>query len=424
MTRRTAWLVLEDGAAFPGRAVGAEGEAFGEVVFNTSMTGYQEILTDPSYKGQMVCMTYPHIGNYGVNEEDVESRRPWVEGFIMRELSPIASSFRAQEPLEAYLKRHHVLAIDGIDTRALTLILREQGSMKGGISTTEHDPQQLLNRVRASAGILGRDLIKEVTCLEPYGWPIDPATGPQPWPGGPLGGAAAGAGRDVRPTRGVEAGATGAPVGLDTGSGGAARRSRSNGRHVAVVVIDYGVKYTILRRLAALGCRVEVVPAAMPASELLAREPDGVVLSNGPGDPAALPYAVETIRGLMGRVPILGICLGHQLLGIAYGGRTIKLKFGHHGANHPVQECATGKVAITAQNHNFAVQVDAIPDHQAVVTHINLNDQTVEGMRHATLPIVSLQYHPEASPGPHDAQPLFSQFLQAMKRAHPSHGGA
>ena len=365
MREPRALLVLENGLVFAGRSVGTPGEAFGEAVFNTSMTGYQEVLTDPSYKGQIVCMTYPHIGNYGVNEEDVESRRPWVEGFIMRELSPIASNFRAQEPLDAYLKRHRVVAIDGVDTRALTLTLRQQGSMRCGLSTTETDAERLLQRVRSSPDIVGADLVKAVTCDTPYDWPSAPRT-----------------------------------------------------PHFHVVVMDYGVKYSILRELAGLGCRVTLMPAATRADEVLARTPDGVVLSNGPGDPAAVPYAVETIRGLMGRVPILGICLGHQLLGLAYGGQTFKLKFGHHGGNHPVQDLQTSKVAITTQNHNFAVHVESIPGRSVEVTHRNLNDGTVEGMRHTELPIVSLQYHPEASPGPHDARYLFQQFLDLAEGAH------
>ncbi|OGX29399.1 MAG: carbamoyl phosphate synthase small subunit [Omnitrophica WOR_2 bacterium RIFCSPHIGHO2_02_FULL_67_20] len=385
MTTRTqtAWLVLEDGTAFPGRSVGAAGEAFGEAVFNTSMTGYQEILTDPSYKGQVVAMTYPHIGNYGVNDEDAESRRPWVEGFVMRELSPVASNFRSVESLEAYLKRHNVVALDGVDTRALTLKLREQGSMRCGISTTEPDPEELLARVRASPDIVGVDLVKEVTCQEPYDWPR---------PSLPV---CAFAGSRVEETTRQRANAP-------------TRQQRS------VVVMDFGVKYGILRRLAAAGCRVTVVPAATPVADILARKPDGVVLSNGPGDPAAVPYAVETIRALMGEVPMLGICLGHQLLGLACGGETFKLKFGHHGGNHPVQDLATGKVEITTQNHNFAVRLDTIPGGRVEETHANLNDGTLEGMRHAGLPIFSLQYHPEASPGPHDARYMFGRFKELL----------
>ena len=361
MTPASAWLVLENGTAFRGRAVGADGEAFGEAVFNTSMTGYQEVLTDPSYRGQIVCMTSPHIGNYGVNEEDVESSRPWVEGFIIRELSPVASNFRSQESLEAYLKRHKIVAIDGVDTRTLTLILRAEGSMKCGISTTESDPERLLARVRASPDIAGVDYVKHVTCDAPYVWNAD---APQ-------------AEHDV-------------------------------------VVMDFGVKYNILRRLALLGCRVTVVPAATTAQEILARKPDGVVLSNGPGDPAAITYGIEAIRGLMGHVPMLGICLGHQLLGHAYGGTTFKLKFGHHGGNHPVQDLTTHKVDITTQNHNFAVRIDSIPGSQVEMTHKNLNDGTLEGMRHKALPILSLQYHPEAAPGPHDARYVFQRFLDLV----------
>ena len=375
MIPRPAWLVLEDGTAFKGRAVGAEGDAFGEIVFNTSMTGYQEVLTDPSYKGQIVCMTYPHIGNYGVNEEDVESRRPWAEGFVIRELSPLASNFRAQESLDGYLKRHSVVAIDGVDTRALTLTLRQQGSMKSGISTTESDPERLLKRVRESPDIIGVDLVKQVTCEAPYEW----------------------MGQETEDNRQAEA-----------------RPASHGSRPKHVVVMDYGVKYNILRRLAALGCRVTVMPATATAKDVLAAKPDGVVLSNGPGDPAAVTYAIETIRGLMGRVPLLGICLGHQLLGLAYGGETLKLKFGHHGGNHPVQDLSTLKVEITAQNHNFAVRLESIPGRQVEATHKNLNDSTLEGMRHIELPIFSLQYHPEASPGPHDARYLFQRFLDLV----------
>lgn len=382
---RLAWLVLEDGTAFRGRAVGAEGETFGEAVFNTSMTGYQEVLTDPSYKGQIVTMTYPHIGNYGVNEEDGESRRPWMEGFVMRELSPVASNFRAQESLETYLKRHGLIAVDEIDTRALTLRLRQQGSMKCGLSTTEQDPERLLTRVRERPEIVGVDLVKDVTCDQAYEWPV---------------------------------------LGQGPGARGHATQIQSRptahvprpSRHV--VVIDYGVKYNILRQLAALGCRVSVVPASTSASEVLAYKPDGVVLSNGPGDPAAVTYAVVTIRELLGRVPILGICLGHQLLGLAYGGQTFKLKFGHHGGNHPVQDVTTGKVEITTQNHNFAVRLETIPGQCVALTHQNLNDGTVEGMRHSQLPVFSLQYHPEAAPGPHDARYLFRRFLDLLESVH------
>jgi len=383
MTQRPAWFVLEDGTAFRGRAVGAEGEVFGEAVFNTSMTGYQEVLTDPSYKGQVVCMTTPHIGNYGVNEEDVESHRPWVEGFVIRELSPIASNYRSQEPLEAYLKRCGVVAIDGVDTRAVTLTLRRQGSMRCGLSTTEQDPARLVERARSSPEIVGRDLVKEVTCEAPYDWPL---------------------------RRSSE---------FRVPSSESTRNPQPETLNFHIVVMDYGVKYNLLRRLAAAGCRVTVMPAGATAVEVLARDPDGVVLSNGPGDPAAVPYAIDTIQALMGRAPMLGICLGHQLLGLAYGGETFKLKFGHHGGNHPVQDLATGKVEITTQNHNFAVRIDSIPGRAVEVTHKNLNDGTVEGMRHRDLPMCSLQYHPEAAPGPHDARKAFQRFVELMAEAHP-----
>jgi carbamoyl-phosphate synthase small subunit len=382
---KPAWLVLEDGTAFRGRCVGAEGEVFGEAVFNTSMTGYQEILTDPSYRGQVVCMTYPHIGNYGVNAEDAESSRPWVEGFVIRELSPIASSFRSEEPLDAYLKRHRLVAVDDVDTRALTLALREQGSMRCGLSTTEPDPERLLRRVRESPAIVGADLVKDVTCREPYEWPLE--------------GQGAGDGGQGKSTQVLPRPAPRAP------------------RPFQVVVMDFGIKYNTLRQLSSLGCRVSVVPASTRAEDVLALRPDGIVLSNGPGDPSAVTYAIRTIRSLMGRAPMLGICLGHQLLGLAFGGETFKLKFGHHGGNHPVQDLRTRKVEITTQNHNFAVRVESIPGHAVEVTHQNLNDGTVEGMRHKTLPIFSLQYHPEAAPGPHDARHLFGRFMDAMEEA-------
>ncbi len=385
MTERPAWLVLENGTAFRGRSIGAEGETLGEVVFNTSLTGYQEILTDPSYKGQLVCMTYPHIGNYGVNEEDVESHRPWAEGFILRELSPVASNFRAQMALEAYLRQHRIVAIDGIDTRALTLTLRRQGSMNGGLSTIEPNPARVLEKVRSAPSMVGADLVQHVTCEQPYEWPLQPN---------------------------VECGMQNAEFKQHIPN------SEFRIPNFQVVVIDYGVKHNILRQLNTLGCCVNVVPATMSAADIVAMKPDGVVLSNGPGDPAAVTYGIETIRGLIGRVPMLGICLGHQLLGLAFGGKTYKLKFGHHGGNHPVKDLTTGKVEITAQNHGFAVDVDSIPDKRVELTHLNLNDHTVEGMRHKDLPIFSMQYHPEASPGPHDARYLFQRFMALMDRQH------
>ena len=365
MSDRSAILALEDGTVFAGRSVGADGDTFGEVVFNTAMTGYQEILTDPSYKGQLVCMTYPHIGNYGVNDDDVESRRPWAEGYIMRELSPIVSNHRAQGSLGDYLKQHGIVAIDHIDTRALTLKLRRDGSMKGGISTTANDPTAFVKQVQAQPSIVGLDLVQQVTCEKSYDWPVQPARGAS-----------------------------------------------------TIMVIDCGVKYSILRQLAAGGCRVCVVPAATSSAAILARKPQGVVVSNGPGDPAAVTTTIQTVRELIGQVPMMGICLGHQILGLALGGKTFKLKFGHHGGNHPVQDVATGSVAITAQNHNFAVDVDSIPNRIATLTHRNLNDRTVEGMAHRELPIFSIQYHPEAGPGPHDARYLFGRFRELMEGGH------
>lgn len=370
-----AILALEDGKVFYGRAFGARGETAGEVVFNTSMTGYQEILTDPSYKGQIVAMTYPHIGNYGINEQDVESWRPWVEGFIVREASAIYSNWRAVTSLEQCLRDHGIVGITGVDTRALTRHIRAAGAMKGILSTTDLDERNLVRKVAASPGLIGRDLVREVTCAEPYFWTKGL------WEGWEL------EGREWR----VEA-------------------------RYHVIAYDFGVKHNILRLLTDHGCRVTVVPADTPPDDVLARHPDGVLLSNGPGDPVGVPYAIQSVAHLLGRVPIFGICLGHQLLALALGGRTYKLKFGHRGANQPVKDLATGRVQITAQNHGFAVDAASLPD-EVVLTHVNLNDDTVEGIRHRTLPAFSVQYHPEASPGPHDAAPLFEQFVEMMAAA-------
>jgi len=367
-----ALLALADGCVFRGEACGATGEAQGEVVFNTAMTGYQEILTDPSYRGQIVCMTYPLIGNYGINAEDMESRRPWVNGFIVKEACPFPSNWRGRMRLEDYMREQGLVGIQGIDTRALTRCLRDHGAQDGIISTVELDAERLVERARALPGLVGRDLVSEVTVDRPYGWSEgrwDPARGYLPPP---------------------------------------AARWR-------VVAYDSGIKQNILRQLASLGCAVEVLPAWTPAAAVLEKEPDGVFLANGPGDPEGVPYLVESVRELIGRVPIFGICLGNQILGLAFGGATYKLKFGHHGANHPVRDLLSGRVEITAQNHGFAVDPESVVPFGLEETHVNLNDRTSEGMRHRELPIFSVQYHPEASPGPHDAHYLFHRFVEMME---------
>ena len=362
-----AILALEDGTVFEGESFGASGETAGEVIFNTSMTGYQEVLTDPSYRGQIVAMTYPLIGNYGVNGADAESPRPQVEAFVVRALSPVASSWRKEEPLDGWLKRHGTVAIQGVDTRALTWLLREKGALKGVLSTADLDGKRLVEKARRSPGLLGRDLVKEVTCGKL-----------QPWPESPAGG----------------------------------------GRfHVAAV--DCGMKRHIPEMLVKSGCRVTVAPATVTSKEILALKADGLFLSNGPGDPEGLPYLVQAARECAGKLPIFGICLGHQILGLALGGKTYKLKFGHHGGNHPVMDLQTKKVEITAQNHGFSVDPDSIPGKQVEMTHLNLNDKTCEGMRHRKLPLFSVQYHPEASPGPHDARHHFQRFVKLMRTKEP-----
>jgi len=372
-----AVLALEDGTWFRGTAAGAPGESSGEVVFNTSMTGYQEVLTDPSYAGQIVTMTSPQIGNYGVSRADVESSGPRVAGFIVRESSPVASNWRAEATLREYLTRHGVVAIADIDTRALTRKLRSGGVMRGIVATGTPDPAELVHRTRDIPQMEGADLVRVVTCDAPYA--IEAAS---PQEAGEFG---------VTPER------------------RAARRLR-------IAAYDFGIKQNILRRLALHNCHVDVFPASTPAGELLALEPDGVFLSNGPGDPAAVPYAVRNVKTLVeADVPIFGICLGHQMLGLAMGGRTYKLKFGHRGANHPVKFLESGRVEITSQNHGFAVDPDSLPAH-ARVTHLNLYDGTVEGLRHTHKPVFSVQYHPEASPGPHDADYLFRQFLDEIEK--------
>ena len=363
-----ALLALEDGTMFWGKPFGKPGETFGEVVFNTNLTGYQEVLTDPSYKGQIVTMTYPLMGNYGINDADLESVRPQVEGFIIKEGSKRASNWRAQYGLEEWLEHHGIVGIQGIDTRALTRHLRTRGAMRGAISTTDLDPTHLLARAQDSPSLIGRDLVREVTCNTPYAWD----DGEWRWP--------------------------------DEAKGVVAPDERFR-----IVAYDFGIKRNILRKLVNSGCAVTVVPAQTPAAEALQLAPDGIFLSNGPGDPAGVPYAIEAVRELIGVKPIFGICLGHQILGLALGGNTYKLKFGHRGGNQPVMHVPTQKVEITAQNHGFAVDADSLPG-AVEVTHLNLNDRTVEGMQHRELPIFSVQYHPEASPGPHDSWYLFERF--------------
>ena len=369
-----ATLALENGLVYEGDAAGAPGETSGEVVFNTSMTGYQEILTDPSYSGQIVTMTVPEVGNYGIADEDVESRGTQVAGFIVREESPIASSWRSDETLREYLTRNDVVAISGIDTRALTRVLRSAGVMRGVIATGEVDPRDLIERARAVPSMEGSDLVLGVTCDEAFDWTPEPSDEFAPSP------------------------------------------ERQAGRRLKVAAYDYGMKYNILRRFTAHGCDVRVYPATTPASEILATSPDGVFLSNGPGDPAVLNYAIASAREVMkADVPIFGICLGHQILSLALGGETYKLKFGHRGGNHPVKDLETGKVEITSQNHGFAVDPKSLPA-DVKVTHVNLYDGTVEGLKHETRPVFCVQYHPEAAPGPHDADYLFRQFLDEMEK--------
>jgi carbamoyl-phosphate synthase small subunit len=371
-----ALLVLEDGTAFRGRAFGAPGTTLGEVVFNTGMTGYQEVLTDPSYCSQIVTFTYPELGNTGINLEDIESSRPQVAGVIARNLVRRPSSWRSRQSLDDYLRAHGILGIEGVDTRALTRHLRSCGAMNGAIST-ELDAVALVGKLRACPSMAGLDLVPRVTTDRPYTW--------------------------------SEA----------TDGTWLATARKTDGRPLRVVAIDFGIKHNILRRLASHGCEVVVVPATATASEILALDPDGIFLSNGPGDPAAVTYGIETVRDLLPReVPTFGICLGHQILALALGGSTYKLKFGHRGLNQPASFC--GRVEITSQNHGFAVDADSLAAADIEITHLNLNDRTVEGLQHRRLPVFSVQYHPEASPGPHDADYLFTRFVALMRERTPA----
>jgi carbamoyl-phosphate synthase small subunit len=371
---KKAYLALADGQIFVGNHFGAEGEVDAEIVFNTSMSGYQEILTDPSYYGQMVMMTYPLIGNYGINPQDFESDRPHLSGFIIKELSNVVSNWRSQETLEDFLKRFSIIGIEGIDTRALTRRIREKGAQQAVLSSIDQDPKELVYKARNSLGLVGRDLVKEVTCQEPYEW--------------------------------------------DEGEwkilNGKTSISPRLEKKYFVVAYDFGIKRNILRKLSDTGCRLLVVPASTSAEKVLALKPDGVFLSNGPGDPEGVTYAIQNVKLLLGKIPIFGICLGHQILNLALHGKTFKLRFGHHGGNQPVMDIPSGKVEITSQNHGFAVAQESIGS-SVEITAINLNDKTIEGIRHKEWPIFSVQYHPEASPGPHDSSHLFLKFIQLMK---------
>jgi len=372
---RSAILVLEDGRLFHGASFGADGEAFGEMVFNTSMSGYQEILTDPSYAGQIVCMTYPLIGNYGTNEDDVESRRPWVEGFVVREASRIASNFRSTASLQNYLKDNNIVGLEHIDTRALVRHIRDKGAMRAGISTIDLDRESLFGKVLASPEMTNRELASGVTTEKSFEY-------------------------------------------LPTGNGKESKiqnlKSKIGSYHI--VAYDYGVKTNSLREFAKFGCHVTVVPADTSAPEAMSLNPDGIFLSNGPGDPASMASVVKEIKKLTAsKTPMFGICLGHQLLGEAFGGSTYKLKFGHRGGNQPIKDLTTGKIEIASHNHGFAVAAESLPA-DVEITHINLNDQTVAGLRHKTLPVFSVQYHPESAPGPHDSEYLFERFIQLMNQ--------
>jgi len=370
-----ALIALEDGTLFEGRSFTGSGEAIGEIVFNTSMSGYQEVLTDPSYTGQIVTMTYPLIGNYGVNKADMESDSVHPKAFLVKEYNGFPSNFRSEQTLAEFLGDYGVLGVEGFDTRALVRHIRTKGAMKGIISTVDLDPASLVARAREWTGIVGQDMVSRVTCKEPYGW-ADNSVVP---------------GTDF----------TTAQSGIEN--------------PLKIVAFDFGLKYNQARIFTEKGCQVQVVPASTNAETILGMKPDGIFLSNGPGDPEGVPGVVETVRALLGKKPIFGICLGHQILGLAYGGSTFKLKFGHRGGNQPVKDLSTGKVEITAQNHGFCVDMESLSPDDVELTHINLNDGSVEGMRHRKYPAFSVQYHPEHAPGPHDALYLFDRFIEMMR---------
>ncbi len=372
-----ALIGLEDGTVFEGRSFTGGGEAVGEMVFNTSMSGYQEVLTDPSYTGQLVTMTYPLIGNYGVNSQDMESAGVHPRAFLVKEYNAVPSNFRSEETLADFLRRYGVLGVEGFDTRALVRHIRKVGAMKAVVSTEDLNPESLAAKARNWAGLVGRDMVSRVTCTKPYGW------------------------AENRPVPGT------------------AFSTVQQGQTVLfkVVAFDFGIKYNQIRILTEKGCQVQVVPATTSASDILAMNPDGIFLSNGPGDPAGVEGVIETVRQLLGQKPMFGICLGHQMMGLAYGGTTYKLKFGHRGGNQPVKDLTTGRVEITAQNHGFCVDFDSLDPGEVELTHINLNDNSVEGMRHRRFPAFSVQYHPEHAPGPHDAMYLFDRFIELMRAA-------
>ena len=381
---RPAVLALEDGRTFNGRAAGACTRRGGEVVFNTSLTGYQEVFSDPSYSGQIVCLTYPHIGNVGTNLDDQESSRPFIEALIVREFSPLASNWRSTETAQNYLERHRIPVIWDLDTRALVRHIRRVGVLRSVVSTDGTPSEQLIQEARSLPSMSGLELASRVSCAKPYRWDEGSILTPS---------------LSKEPNKAA---------------------TEKEVPRFRVVAYDFGIKQNILRLLVDSNCDVQIVPARTPAEEVMAMQPDGVFLSNGPGDPEPVTYGVENIRKLLGRVPIFGICLGHQLCGLALGGRTYKLKFGHHGSNHPVKNIHTGHIEITAQNHGFAVDPDSLPERDVEITHVNLNDYTNEGMRHRSLPLFSVQYHPEASPGPHDSQYLFRRFTEMMTEHGPA----